>query len=180
MIETGELSDRFCQGTSGGTIRGSNASSSSDCTRTLGRARIIILRREERSSLPIHIRSFAWSFITGPLRHVSALAPAPLFLCALAALLPPRREDALAATMSSFTHTPSTLKPAEVAVSMVDTAVLKHKTRLEQTFFKAVRIVSVSPSTFADSPMLRASSSQASCCPLVGYSRRLSRVVLPA
>ncbi|KAI0055187.1 Formate/nitrite transporter [Artomyces pyxidatus] len=36
-----------------------------------------------------------------------------------------------------MTHTPSTLKPAEVAVAMVEAAVMKHNTRLDMTFFKA-------------------------------------------
>ncbi|KAI0047516.1 Formate/nitrite transporter [Auriscalpium vulgare] len=34
-------------------------------------------------------------------------------------------------------HIPSTLKPAEVAVALVDAAVYKHNTRLDMTFFKA-------------------------------------------
>lgn len=39
-----------------------------------------------------------------------------------------------------YTPTPSTLKPAEVAVALVESAVLKHRTRLDMIFFKAVRI----------------------------------------
>ncbi|KAG1808169.1 uncharacterized protein BJ212DRAFT_1383722 [Suillus subaureus] len=35
-------------------------------------------------------------------------------------------------------YTPSTLKPAEVAVALVEQAVAKHNTRLDKTFFKAV------------------------------------------
>jgi hypothetical protein len=34
--------------------------------------------------------------------------------------------------------TSSTLKPAEVAVALVEQAVVKHNTRLDKTFFKAV------------------------------------------
>ncbi|EIM79884.1 Formate/nitrite transporter [Stereum hirsutum FP-91666 SS1] len=36
-----------------------------------------------------------------------------------------------------YTPTPSTLKPAEVAVALVESAVLKHRTRLDMIFFKA-------------------------------------------
>lgn len=39
----------------------------------------------------------------------------------------------------AYTPTPSTLKPAEVAVALVESAVLKHRTRLDMIFFKAVR-----------------------------------------
>ena len=43
--------------------------------------------------------------------------------------------------MPSYTPIPSTLQPAEVAVAMVDAAVVKHRTRLDKVFFKAVRCV---------------------------------------
>jgi hypothetical protein len=36
-------------------------------------------------------------------------------------------------------YIPSTLKPAEVAVAMVNAAVRKHNTRVDMIFFKAVR-----------------------------------------
>ncbi|VDC06345.1 unnamed protein product [Peniophora sp. CBMAI 1063] len=39
--------------------------------------------------------------------------------------------------MPSFAQTPSTLQPAEVAVALVDAAVVKHRTRLDKVFFKA-------------------------------------------
>jgi len=39
--------------------------------------------------------------------------------------------------MVPYTHTPSTLKPAEVAVAMVEAAVTKHQTRIDMIFFKA-------------------------------------------
>ena len=40
--------------------------------------------------------------------------------------------------MSHHAYTPSTLKPAEVAMALVDTAVAKHRTRADKVFFKAV------------------------------------------
>lgn len=42
----------------------------------------------------------------------------------------------------SYAPTPSTLKPAEVAVALVESAVAKHKTRIDVLFFKAVRRLS--------------------------------------
>lgn len=39
--------------------------------------------------------------------------------------------------MAHYSPTPSTLKPAEVAVVMVEAAVAKHRTRLDMIFFKA-------------------------------------------
>lgn len=41
-------------------------------------------------------------------------------------------------TTTTPMYTPSTLKPAEVAVALVEQAVAKHNTRLDKTFFKAV------------------------------------------
>jgi len=38
-----------------------------------------------------------------------------------------------------ISHTPSTLKPAEVAATMVQAAVEKHRTRADMIFFKGVR-----------------------------------------
>jgi hypothetical protein len=38
-----------------------------------------------------------------------------------------------------YIHIPSTLKPAEVAVAMVQSAVRKHNTRIDMIFFKGVR-----------------------------------------
>lgn len=42
--------------------------------------------------------------------------------------------------MVPYSPTPSTLKPAEVAVAMVEAAVAKHQTRIDMIFFKAVRL----------------------------------------
>lgn len=42
-------------------------------------------------------------------------------------------------------HVPSTLKPAEVAVAMVEAGVAKHRTRLDMIFFKAVCVLSRVP-----------------------------------
>ncbi|KAI9453162.1 Formate/nitrite transporter [Lactarius psammicola] len=39
--------------------------------------------------------------------------------------------------MVPYSPTPSTLKPAEVAVAMVEAAVIKHRTRIDMIFFKA-------------------------------------------
>jgi hypothetical protein len=43
--------------------------------------------------------------------------------------------------MVSYTPTPSTLKPAEVAVVMVEQAVAKHRTRADVIFLKGVRLL---------------------------------------
>ena len=43
--------------------------------------------------------------------------------------------------MVVYSPTPSTLKPAEVAVVMVEAAVIKHNTRIDMIFFKAVRLL---------------------------------------
>jgi hypothetical protein len=45
--------------------------------------------------------------------------------------------------MVSYTPTPSTLKPQQVAVAMVEAAVTKHQTRIDLIFFKAVRFFSL-------------------------------------
>jgi hypothetical protein len=39
------------------------------------------------------------------------------------------------------TYTPSTLKPAEVAVALVEQAVMKHRTRIDMVFLKGVRLL---------------------------------------
>ena len=46
--------------------------------------------------------------------------------------------------MVPYTPTPSTLKPQQVAVAMVEAAVIKHQTRLDLIFFKAVRVSLIS------------------------------------
>ena len=43
--------------------------------------------------------------------------------------------------MIAYLPMPSTLKPAEVAVAMVEASVTKHHTRLDMIFFKAVRLL---------------------------------------
>lgn len=45
---------------------------------------------------------------------------------------------------------PSTLKPAQVAVAMIESGVAKHRTRADLVFFKAVRSPHALPHVDAD------------------------------
>jgi hypothetical protein len=50
---------------------------------------------------------------------------------------------------------PSTLKPAEVAVALVESGIVKHKTRTDVLFIKAVSFPRSSPQPYIDGDCMR-------------------------